>query len=459
MDNNERLCLNGSGQLATSNNSNCSSANTSDGTISGVTSLNMNSGGAGGDITGAGATSAISNFASISGGTLIATTSGVTVKDGGVTVEKGAVKVVGASPFDTTTITGGTVQSAFVDTSRIENVGNTVLGFDATKTLTVNATSTFNAPVTFNGNANVNGTLTAPDIKGGGAGTISGFASVSATQGNFTDIFAASGNFTNVNTKNVTGDGTGTISGFTSVSAGTGSFTTVTATTGDITTVNATDVNTKNVTGDGTGTISGFASVSAGTGSFTTVNATTGNITTVNSTNINNSGKISTGTLETTGLAKLNSLEVTNGADIKGNASVGGSLTVAKGATVSESLTATAGSDINMGGNVVHGVAAPIVGTDAANKQYVDDGLAKAFKAIDRNTQGIAIAMAMAGLALPEGKNFALGANMGFFDDKQAIAIQAAIRVSPNVTITGGFGTGVQDMNATGGRVGLQAAW
>jgi trimeric autotransporter adhesin len=237
----------------------------------------------------------------------------------------------------------------------------------------------------------------------------------------------------------------------------------VTATTGNITTVNATDVNTRNVTGDGTGTISGFTSVSAGTGSFTTVTATTGNITTVNSTNINNSGKITTGTLETTGLAKLNSLEVTNGADIKGNASVGGSLTVAKGATVSESFTVTQGAVVNLGdsvtGNVVHGVATPVVGTDAANKQYVDDGLAKAFKAIDRNTQGIAIAMAMAGLALPEGKNFALGANMGFFDDKQAIAIQAAIRVSPNVTVTGGFGTGVQDMNATGGRVGVQAAW
>ena len=35
----------------------------------------------------------------------------------------------------------------------------------------------------------------------------------------------------------------------------------------------------------------------------------------------------------------------------------------------------------------------------------------------------------------------------------------AASRISPNLTLTGGFGTGVQDMNATGGRIGLQAAW
>jgi hypothetical protein len=112
-----------------------------------------------------------------------------------------------------------------------------------------------------------------------------------------------------------------------------------------------------------------------------------------------------------------------------------------------------------MDGGYITNLKDPVNLSDAATKGYVDAGLAKAFKEIDRNTQGIAIAMAMSGLTLPDGKNFALGANMGFFDDKQAIAIQAAIRVSPNVTITGGFGTGVQDMNTTGGRVGVQAAW
>jgi hypothetical protein len=152
---------------------------------------------------------------------------------------------------------------------------------------------------------------------------------------------------------------------------------------------------------------------------------------------------------------------------------VGGNLTVA-GATSTTSIvnsgnittaTLTTTGDAKIGGNLdmdggrISNLADPEKLSDAATKGYVDAGLSKAFKEIDQNTQGIAIAMAMAGLSLPEGKNFALGANMGFFEDKQAIAIQAAIRISPNVTVTGGFGTGVQDMNTTGGRVGVQAAW
>ena len=155
------------------------------------------------------------------------------------------------------------------------------------------------------------------------------------------------------------------------------------------------------------------------------------------------------------------------------NASVGGDLTVTgttsttsivnsgniTTATLTTTGNATIGGNLDMTGGRISNLADPIALSDAATKGYVDSGLASAFKEIDRNTQGIAIAMAMAGLSIPEGKNFALGANMGFFDDKQAIAIQAAIRLSPNVIITGGFGTGVQDMSTTGGRVGVQAAW
>jgi hypothetical protein len=116
-------------------------------------------------------------------------------------------------------------------------------------------------------------------------------------------------------------------------------------------------------------------------------------------------------------------------------------------------------SYVNMGNNVVHGVADPIHDLDAANKRYVDTGLSEAFKEIDRNTQGIAIAMAMTGLMLPDAKKFALGANIGFFEDKQAIAVQGAVRISPNVILNGGIGTGFQDSSTVGGRVGVQAAW
>jgi hypothetical protein len=215
-----------------------------------------------------------------------------------------------------------------------------------------------------------------------------------------------------------------------------------------------------------------------------------------------------TGTLTTGGKATLDSLEVTKDAAVKGgltvekdaavkggltveqdaavkgsltvekdatvkgkltvesDTEVKGALTVAKGATVSESFTITPGSLISMGGNRVQDVADPLLDTDAANKRYVDAGfaavntkLASAFKEIDKNSQGIAIAMAMSGLALPSDEHFALGVNMGFFEDNQAVALQAAVRVNPFVTITGGFGTGVQDVGTVGGRVGMQVAW
>jgi hypothetical protein len=119
-----------------------------------------------------------------------------------------------------------------------------------------------------------------------------------------------------------------------------------------------------------------------------------------------------------------------------------------------------------MGGNIVHDVATPVSATDAANKGYVDAGIGAvnarvndAFRKIDQNTQGIAVAMAMGGLALPDSKNVAIGANVGFYDDKQAIAVQGAVRLGPIFMINGGVGMGVNDTSSVGGRVGIQAAF
>ncbi len=148
-----------------------------------------------------------------------------------------------------------------------------------------------------------------------------------------------------------------------------------------------------------------------------------------------------------------------------GNTNVGGNLTVTGqsnlngGANISNHLTVAPATFVDMGSNRVQNVAAPIAPTDAANKAYVDSGLSAAFKDIDKNTQGIAIAMAMSGLVMPDGKNFALGANLGFFDNKQAIAIQGAMRLTPYVMVNGGIGFGFDDASTVGGRVGAQVAW
>ena len=64
----------------------------------------------------------------------------------------------------------------------------------------------------------------------------------------------------------------------------------------------------------------------------------------------------------------------------------------------------------------------------------------------------------MGGMVLPAGKSFAIGGNMGFYDDKQAFAAQAALRVDDVLTLSGGVGLGM-DYKNVGGRVGFVAAW
>jgi hypothetical protein len=118
-----------------------------------------------------------------------------------------------------------------------------------------------------------------------------------------------------------------------------------------------------------------------------------------------------------------------------------------------------------MGGNRVQNVAAPVAPTDAANKAYVDQRLGasdvrldSAFDRIEENEQGIAIAIALGGLTVPAGKDFAVGANVGFYGGKEAMAAQTAIKLTDGLVLNGGIGVGLEEAKV-GGRVGLMAAW
>ncbi|HXG78865.1 MAG TPA: hypothetical protein VNJ31_05975 [Methyloceanibacter sp.] len=200
-----------------------------------------------------------------------------------------------------------------------------------------------------------------------------------------------------------------------------------------------------------------------------TISGTLG-VTGLTSTNgIANTGNIGTGTLSTTGLATLNSASVTNNATVGGTLGVTGQANLNGGANVSQNLTVAPASSVNMGGNRVRNVGTPLAPSDAATKAYVDGFLGQqttelnnrinqAFQRIDENTEGIAVAMAMGGIALPNTKAFAISANLGFYDGKQAIGTQAAVRVNDTFALTGGFGAGLEE-GKVGGRVGFMAAW
>jgi hypothetical protein len=192
--------------------------------------------------------------------------------------------------------------------------------------------------------------------------------------------------------------------------------------------VNATDVNATNV---------GATNVTATNVGATNVNATNVGATNVNATNV--------------GATNVNATNV-------GATNVTATNVAATNVSTTNFTAAGPASVINMNGARVQGVGAPIAGTDAANKDYVDAGLNAAFKKIDENTEGIAVAIALGGIAIPEGKNFALAANLGFYDGKEALAAQTAIRLDPNVTFNGGVGVGLSD-NKVGGRVGIMTAW
>lgn len=122
--------------------------------------------------------------------------------------------------------------------------------------------------------------------------------------------------------------------------------------------------------------------------------------------------------------------------------------------------------ELNMGGNRITNVAAPVNATDAATKGYVDgamngfDGrIAAVEKQTQRNTDGVAIAIAMGGIALPPNKDVGIGANIGFFDGSQAFATQGVFKVNDSMTFNSAIGFALGADTTVGGRMGLMAAW
>ncbi|MEM9029071.1 MAG: hypothetical protein AAGC70_11945 [Pseudomonadota bacterium] len=106
----------------------------------------------------------------------------------------------------------------------------------------------------------------------------------------------------------------------------------------------------------------------------------------------------------------------------------------------------------------VTNVGTPIKDYDAANKKYVDSEVNKALKEIDENREGIAVAMAMSGLVLPAGRDYAVAVNWGHWDGKSALAGQTALKLNNTFTFIGAVGVGT-DSGKAGGRLGFVASW
>ncbi len=158
------------------------------------------------------------------------------------------------------------------------------------------------------------------------------------------------------------------------------------------------------------GVVTAGTSVNAPTGNFTTVNATTVHATTVDATTAN-----------------VTTANVTN-------------------ANISNSLAVANGANVNLGDNVVHGVATPIVGTDAANKAYVDTTLNKG---LNKAYEGTAMALAISQPILMNGQSFAVRAGWGDYESQSAGGVSVAGVVARDlfgygstVVLDGGVGFG-----------------
>ena len=82
---------------------------------------------------------------------------------------------------------------------------------------------------------------------------------------------------------------------------------------------------------------------------------------------------------------------------------------------------------------------------------------------IDQNIKrldgGVAMAMALGGVYLPEHQRFALHTALGFYNGAQALAVQGVVRINQTFTVNGGVAYDVSGNGGVGGRVGLSAGW
>lgn len=108
------------------------------------------------------------------------------------------------------------------------------------------------------------------------------------------------------------------------------------------------------------------------------------------------------------------------------------------------------------GGNLATMDLAALAG-GSADLNEINSRLDRHDRKIEKNTEGIAIALAMAGVpTLTQTETFAMSANWGAFEGENGFAAGGALRVGQNMQVNGGIGFGGETV---GGRAGVRLGW
>lgn len=333
----------------------------------------------------------ITGNASIEGDSAFGSTGQTTIDANGNATVGGTLGVTGATTTSGISNTGN-IQTTTFDTSGAATIGGALavtgasaFGSAGQTTIDANGNGSFGGTLTATGKSSLNGGLA---VTGGtttdsliviGASTTNGIANTGALTQNGKATFS-----------NGLGGGTTTISG------GTATFSNGSTLGAGVTTINAGTVTTNTVSVPSATGVGGTTINSSGVtvGATTTIDSATGTVT------VNVHGAPANQT-------------VLGGQT--GDVAVGNNFVVKN-----------TGVNVDLGDNVVHGVAAPVFGTDAANKAYVDSGLNAANRRIDKAYQGTAIALALSQPIFAPGQSWAVRAGWGGFEGQNAGGVSVA---------------------------------
>lgn len=205
------------------------------------------------------------------------------------------------------------------------------------------------------------------------------------------------------------------------------------------------------------------ASGSAIVGNTNTVNATNA-VAIGNGSTVTGAGGISVGggnTVAQAGAVAIGNGVTTTRANQVSLGNTGNTYTLA-GITSADSLAAQSGTvqfvTSDAAGNLATAnISIPDISGLDSRVGSLETSVSQLQKDMRRSFEGTALAMAMGGAILPEGKTYAISAGWGTFRGENAFAASGVAKLNDNFYAQGGVGVGAR--GGVGGRLGLTVAW